>query len=53
MEEIGDQPYYFIINEAPGGTWGGQDSTKCPPDGTNNAALHMHCKYVLLATLSI
>jgi beta-glucanase (GH16 family) len=34
-----DQPYYLIINDALGGTYGGQDTTEYPPNGINNAAL--------------
>jgi len=28
-----DQPYYLILNLAMGGSWGGQDRQKYPPDG--------------------
>jgi beta-glucanase (GH16 family) len=34
-----DQPFYLLLNDALGGTYGGQDSGQYPPNGINNAAL--------------
>jgi len=34
-----NQPYYLLINDALGGSYGGEDRAKYPPNGINNTAL--------------